>query len=69
MGPVVPGPPHGPICLESGERGREELKEAGECPPPKFGGFVEFSHTSRGPIHYSYGGFVVPIGSTKSPEG
>ena len=26
----------------------------------KFGGFVEFSHTSRGPIHYSSGGFVHP---------
>ena len=64
-GLVVPGPPHGPTCLECGEIAREELKEGGSF--PIFAGFVELSRTSRGPIHNSFDGFVVPIGSTKRP--
>ena len=51
-----------------GERPRG-AEGGGGIPPPKFGGFVEFSHTSRGPIHYSSGSFVVPMGTTKLPEG
>jgi len=41
----------------------------GAAPPPYFfGGFGDFSTPSRGPIHYSSGGFVVPQGTTKPPE-